>query len=350
MPPGRKSLFARFPKVDLHCHLDGSLRWETVRELAPASGVKLPSGAPESLRAWRAAAPGCRSLDAVLDMFQYLVPLLRRASHLERAAFELLEDCARDHVRYVEVRYAPSICVGKGFSAEASVEAVLKGVARGRRETGVEARVILCMLRGQKAADSRETLRLARKFHGRGVAALDLAGTESQPTGAYASYFEQARESGLGLTCHAGETGSREHLESALAFGVARIGHGTLLGREPRLLEQVRRRDICLEVSLSSNLATGAVPALEAHPFLEFHRSGAAVSLSTDDKGVFGIDLTHEYGLASRAGATFDELSAMALAGIKHAFLPEVDRQTLAVRMRRELTLLRRAASTAVAA
>lgn len=337
MAAARRSLPARLPKVDLHCHLDGSLRWDTVRELAPGAGVRLPDGAPESLRAWRGADPSCRSLDGVLEMFRYLVPLLRRGPNLERAACELLEDCARDNIRYVEVRYAPVLCAGPGFTAADSVAAVLKGLERGRRRTGVEARVILCLLRGQSAAESRETLRLARLYFGKGVAGLDLAGTESSPTRDYAPYFEAARAAGLGLTCHAGETAAREHLESALAFGVSRIGHGTGLRREPALLEQVRRRGICLEVSLSSNLATGAVPGLERHPFLEFLRGGAAVALSTDDKGVFGIDLTHEYALAARAGATPAELGALALAGAEHAFLPPAQRRRLAARMKKEL-------------
>ena len=337
----RPDLYSRLPKVDLHCHLDGSLRWDTVREFAPASGVRLPDGAPESLRAWRADAPGCRSLDAVLEMFSYLVPLLRRASHLERAAYELLEDCAADGIRYVEVRYAPTICAGRRFSAEDSVRAVLKGLERGRRKTGVEARLILCLLRGQTAADSRETVRLAKAYHGKGVVALDLAGTETEPTGPYGDYFREAAEAGLSLTCHAGETGGAEHLESAIAFGVARIGHGTALGDSPKLLERVRRAGVCVEVSLSSNLATGAVPALKAHPFLDFHRAGVPVSLSTDDKGVFGIDLTHEYALAAQAGAGFEDLRAMALAGAQHAFLPAAEKRALAARIRREFAALR---------
>jgi adenosine deaminase len=268
-------------------------------------------------------------------MFRYLVPVLRRADNLERAAYELAEDCHNDGVCYVEARYAPALTVAPGFTAEAGVRAVLKGLARAKKDFGVDSRVILCLLRGQKPAESRETVRIASRLKAAGVAALDLAGTETLPTRDYLPYFEQAKAAGLELTCHAGETGGREHLESALAAGVSRIGHGTALHQAPDLLEQVRRRGICVEVSLSSNVATGAVADLRAHPFLDFHRGGAAVCLNTDDKGVFGIDLSGEYRLAAAAGASQHELAALALAGARHAFLPPAQRRALAAKIRR---------------
>lgn len=331
--------YRKIPKTDLHCHLDGSLRWETVRELAPKAGVRLPVGAPESLRSWKADG-GCRTLDSALEMFQYLVPLLRTRPALERASTELLEDCAADGIRYVEVRFAPALCVSRTFSAEDSVTAVLAGLEAGRKATGVESRVILCLLRGQTPRESRETVRNALRFAGRGVTGLDLAGTESLPSDPFAPYFEEALDSGLAATCHAGETGERGHLEAALSFGVSRIGHGTALAGRPDLLRVVRRRGICVEVSLSSNWATGAVDDIAEHPFLDYHRAGVPVALCTDDRGVFGIDLAGEYRRASRAGAAAAELAAMALAGARHAFLPAADKRALVARMASELRML----------
>jgi len=283
-------------------------------------------------------------------MFKYLVPLLRTPENLERVAFELAADSAADGIRYLEVRYAPALTVHRGLTAEDSVAAVLRGLEAAGRRFGVESRLILCLLRGQSQRECRATLKAARRFAGRGVAGLDLAGTESARSADYAPYFEEGRSLGLGATCHAGETRDPEHLRAALGFGVSRIGHGTLLARRPELLREVRNRGICIEVSLSSNLATGAVPSVEMHPFLEFHRTGVAVCLNTDDREVFGIDLSHEYALALQAGAGFEELTAMALSGARHAFLPAEKKRALRARMSREIAALRRSLKAPVPA
>lgn len=339
-------LVREMPKVETHLHLDGALSPATVlalaraQEYAPLAGLTV-----DEIQRRTVVEMPRESLAAVLAAFGTVYPLLRRTDALELAARELVAQAARDRTRYVEVRFAPALNAAPGFSQEAALDAVLAGLAEGRRLHGVGSGVIVCLLRPPAFIDlaaNEAMLELAISRRGRGVVAIDLAGDEAAaPLADYAPLFRRARAGGLALTAHAGEAPGSRDLETALALGVDRLGHATLLAQRPDQLAEVVRRRIPLEVNLTSNLRTGAVARIADHPVRAWFRAGATIALSTDDPGVFAIDLPGEYLLLHRElGFTPSELAAVALQGFDALFLPEEERAKLRAAAEHDLARL----------
>lgn len=336
------------PKADLHCHLDGSLRPRTILELARERRVRLPADTLQGLLPFVRVAPTCRSLKEFLDVFHWVYPLLRDAAALERVAYELCEDCAAENIRHVEVRFAPTLNASEGFDTDAVVAAVLKGLRRGLKDTGVTSGVILCLFRSHGPKENRKAFgTLKRAFRATnglaepGVVGMDLAGDEARyPTLKYADFYDEARGLGIPTTCHAGETVGTANLRAALELQVKRIGHGIHLMEDPRLQQEVIRRGVPLEIGITSNVRTKAVPSLRAHPAAQFHRAGVKITLNTDDRGIIGIDLTHEYRAARKMGFTLEQLARIAAEAVDHLFLPLPDRECLRLRFDSEIRRL----------
>ncbi len=330
-------LLRRLPKTDLHCHLDGSLRPQTALELARRFRVKLPADNLEDLTPFLQVSPTCRSLKEFLDVFELLYPLLRRPEAVERLAYELVEDCAAENIRHVEARFAPELQATASFPTDAVVEAVLKGLKKGRRDFGTTSTVIICLFRSHGPAQNRRAFETLKRFfkpdsppEEPSVVGLDLVWDEARyPTTQYASFYEEARSLGIYTTCHAGETVGTANLKAALDLEVMRIGHGIHLMEDEKLLAEVVRRRVPLEIGITSNVRTKAVPDLESHPARAFHKAGVPVTLNTDDRGIMGIDLTHEYSQALRLGFTIPELARIVLDSVDHLFLPPQRRKAL---------------------
>lgn len=309
-------------KIELHCHLDGALRPATILELGRARGVKLPASRVSELIEHVQVRKPC-TLTECLKVFDLVLPLLQDSESLARAAYELVEDARNDNVRHLEVRFAPALHTSRGLSTDDAIAAVLRGLERARSAgLGVSSGVIVCLLRGLPEARNAAAFESLRRAHGKGVVGLDLAGDESRfPLGAYAKFFERARELGIPATCHAGEVRLSE-IRAAIDLGVARLGHATRLCDDASLLGEVRRRGIAIEVNLTSNVRTGSVPSIESHPARTWFEAGIPLSLNTDDRGLFGIDLTHEYEQALLAGFTPEELERLARDAARQAFAP----------------------------
>lgn len=328
------------PKVELHCHLDGSLRPATILELARERGVRLPAGTVEGIRPHVQVHGPC-SLGECLAVFERIYPLLRDSAALERVAYELCEDSAADNIRHLEVRYAPMLNAAPGFSPEATVEAVLRGLRRGQEAFGVSSGVLLCLFRSHGARENGAVVSVLKHYYRSSnglrtpsVVGMDLAGDETRfPTRLYAEFFEQARALGIPATCHAGEGPDPASLADALELGVRRIGHGTCLGAEPRLLAEVVRRRVAIEINLTSNLRTRSVAGLREHPARRFFDAGARMSFNTDDRGLFGIDLTHEYERALEAGFETEDVVRVSRDAVDQLFLPDADRAELRRRL-----------------
>lgn len=328
-------LIREMPKVETHLHLDGSLSPAVIRELADAQG--LPPFAGKSLAEIRARAvvdSPRGSLQGVLDAFATLLPLLKTPAALERAAFELMRAARTQNIRHVEVRFAPALLETPGFPLEDVLAAALRGLERGRRELGVSSGVIVCLIR-PFAFVSREQnermLELAVRHAGRGVVAIDLAGNEAAaPLSEFRDFYLRAKAAALRTTAHAGEVAGSRDLETALDLGVDRLGHATLLAGNAELSRRVRERGVVLEVNLTSNIRTGAVRSYAEHPVRAFYEAGVPVTLSTDDPGVFDIDLAHEYGvLAGPLRFTPEEILSVSFQGIDALFVPEARKREL---------------------
>ena len=227
--PLDRELLRLLPKAELHCHLDGSLRPETMIELGrePESRCPLPMRIATRVHARRR----CRHLEDYLERFAITLSVMQTESSLERVAFELAEDAAVDGVRYLEVRYAPVLNTREGLTLEQAVEAPLRGLARAEREHGVVGRVIVCSLRHMPLSVSQELAELAVAYRHHGVVGFDLAGGEAgNPARAHAPAFEYARSHDLPCTCHAGEGDDASLRARGDPRVLARIARGTLLG------------------------------------------------------------------------------------------------------------------------
>jgi adenosine deaminase len=342
-PPLDRDLLRRLPKAELHCHLDGSLRAETMMELGRELGKTMPARDPDSLREYM-RVDDARHLEDYLERFAITLSVMQTAPALERIAYELAEDAAADGVRYIEVRYAPVLNTREGLTLEQAVEAPLAGLARAEREHGIVGRVIVCALRQMPLSVSQELAELAVAYRHHGVVGFDLAGAEvGNPARVHAPAFEYALAHDLACTCHAGEGDDAGSVREAVhVCGVHRIGHATRLIEDASLTEYCNDHRVPLEICLTSNVQTRAARSYATHPFREYFRRGLNVVLNTDNRLMSGTTLTDEYLHAAHSlDFTFDELATVAMNGFESAFIPYPERVRLAARAREEIAALR---------
>lgn len=319
-----KELLSRLPKAELHVHLDGSLRPETMIELAREYGAQLPAWEPEALRD-HMHVKDARNLLDYLARFDTTLAVMQTAESLERIAYELAEDAARENVRYLEVRYCPALHTRDRLSLTDAVDAPLRGLRAAERDHKVRAQLIICGLRHMEPAVAVEMAELAVAYKDRGVIAYDLAGGEADnmPT-KFQEAFDIVANRNMAITIHAGEAAGPESIHEAVHHCHAnRIGHGTRLYEDPDLMRYVNDFRIPLEINLTSNVQTRVAPTLEAHPLRRFYDEGLVVSLNTDNRLISGTTVTEEYWRAHEAlDFDWDELCDLALMGFESAFLP----------------------------
>ena len=255
------SLFQQLPKTDLHVHLDGSLRIETILGLADEDGIELPAKTVDGLRRAMHCGENTGSLVEYLKAFDVTLRVMQTEKALTRIAYELAEDAARENVRYMEVRYAPMLHTRKGLRLTAVVEAVIDGLMEAQKDFGILSNVIVCGIRNISPESSLEMAQLAVAYKNRGVVAFDLAGAEyDHPAKHHLAAFQLVRDNNINVTIHAGEAYGPESIHQAIhVCGAHRIGHGCRLREDGDLLHYVNDFRIPLECCPSSNVQTGAV-------------------------------------------------------------------------------------------
>ncbi|MHC4600422.1 MAG: adenosine deaminase [Planctomycetota bacterium] len=324
--------FQTMPKADLHVHIDGSVRPATIVDLAREGGVNLPTTDPVALAEAVSVGPECSSLSDFLKTFDVFYPLLKSPGALERIAFEMVEDAADDGVSYLEARFAPVLQSSAEFPIAEAVGAALRGFHAGLSSRGIDGGLLLCCYRSESPASSEETVEAALRFREEGVVGLDLAGDElNHPGLPHLPPFVRARKAELPVTVHAGEVGPVANIQEALfLFGARRLGHGVRLVEDPELLAYVAGEWIPVETCLTSNVQTGAVPSLEAHPLRALIEAGVHTTLNTDDPAVCRTSLSREYALAAKAfGLSLAELRRIAENGFAAAFRQESGREAM---------------------
>ncbi|HEV2291484.1 MAG TPA: adenosine deaminase [Gemmatimonadales bacterium] len=334
-----RDLLRRLPKAELHVHLDGSLRPETMIDLARAARVELPARDPDALRRYM-LVDNARDLEDYLKRFDVTIALLQDPSAIERVAYEMVEDARADGIRYLEVRYCPVLSTRQGLTIEDAVAAEWRGLQRGQREFGVRAAIINCSLRHYAPEVSTDLARRSVALRDHGVVAFDLAGGEAgRPPAVHREAFDIAEQGGLGITIHAGEAAGAESIAQAVHLCHAtRIGHGTRLFEDPALKALLRDRRVLLETNITSNVQTHAVASAAAHPVRGYLADGLAATLCTDSWLMNGTSLTNEYWLAHTAlGLGRAEIDRMILHGFDGAFLPWPEKQALLADVREEL-------------
>lgn len=327
------------PKVQLHDHLDGGLRPETVIELARDQKYdKLPTQDPGTLAEWFHRGANRGSLPLYLEGFAHTTGVMQTAEALERVAYEMMEDMKKDGVVYVETRFAPVFHTDKGLHWEEIVSSALRGLERGKRDFGVEYGLIISAMRNMNL--SEEMAQLAVDFRDRGVVGFDLAGEEGgYPPKKHVEAFHYIQRQNFNITIHAGEGFGKESIWQAIQWcGAHRIGHATRLiedivmvdGKTVRLgslAQYVLDKRIPLEICLSSNVHTGAAKNLQEHPFGIYYREKFRVTLNTDNRLMSTTSLSKEFEIAEEVfHLTFGEMEKLSINAMKSAFIPYGDR------------------------
>jgi len=314
------------PKFDLHVHLDGSMRPETVIELADA----LPPERrfPPDLDLRQALIPPRRcTLEEYLRAFSITVGVLQSEAALERAAYELCEDTARENVIYMEIRFAPLLHMRNGLNPQQVIESVLAGMHRAEENYPIHTGLILCGMKQEPPDRSIETARLGAVYRDKGVVAFDLAGPENGfPPALHHQAIEIARKSGLHVTIHAGEGCCPAHIREAIDLGAERIGHGVYLYQDPDTEQMVRERGIPLEVCPTSNLQiSGVMDSYSEHPFKRYLDEGIPVTINTDNRLMSQIDVTHELEqMIDAFSLSHDQVKEVLLNSANATFTPEM--------------------------
>jgi adenosine deaminase len=326
----------RLPLLDLHRHLDGSIRLETVLEVALEQGIELPAYDLEALRPHVVVEGRADGLMDFIGRFRWLTAILHDLDTCRRVAYENVVDAKGEGIDYIELRFSPwFMAETHGLDPAGVVEAVADGVVAAERDTGVRAQIIGIMSRTYDTESCHRELDalLAHRDH---LVAIDLAGDEVKfPAPLFREHFRRARDAGLHVTVHAGEVDGPQSVWSAIReLGASRIGHGIHSLEDPALVEFLVDRRIGLEIAITSNIQVGIIPDYPEHPVKRILEAGIVANLNTDDPAISGIDLRHEFEVAGpRAGLTPAHTRLAQANALEMAFLSEREKRELRLRV-----------------
>jgi aminodeoxyfutalosine deaminase len=289
-----------YPKIELHVHLEGTVRPETLLEIARRNGYALPADTVEGL----APLYDYRDFAHFIDVWVLTTNALRTRADFRQVVVDYAEEAAGFGAVYLEAIFSPAERISRGISWDEIFGGYCDGAEEARELHGVEVRLTPDIYRGLSLEGAMELVRVAARYRDRGVVAVGLGGLEADfPPEPYAPAFELARAEGLASVPHAGEVAGPASIRGALgALHADRIRHGIRAVEDPALVEELREREIVLDVCPISNVRTGAVPSLERHPLRELRAAGVRCSVSTDDPAMFDTDLGREYEAAASLG------------------------------------------------
>jgi adenosine deaminase len=317
------------PKIELHSHLDTSVRINTVADLGKKQGVVLPADLYSAL----VVPMDNTSLVEYLKRIDWQILVLQTEEAIYRATYELLEDYANENTVYVEIRFAPQLFTRKGLTDYQVIAASSRAVRDAERDFKIKSNLIMCCLRHEDEETSLNVVKNALKARDNGfpVVALDIAADESLPGHPHVKAFELAQKENLHRTCHAGEAEGADSIRYALeVFGAERIGHGVRLREDRNLLDYVRRHKIALEMCPTSNIQTKATPNLADHPANDYLDTGIPVTINTDGRTTTHTSLTKEYAsMVRQFDWGRDEIRQSLINAAHAAFLPSAGRSAL---------------------
>ncbi|MBF0501436.1 MAG: adenosine deaminase family protein [Candidatus Riflebacteria bacterium] len=363
MPAITRELLERLPKTDLHCHLDGSMRLQTILSLAESYKIRLPADNEDDLRKLIVMNEGCSSLVDYLKVFDVTLLVLQTDEALERAAYELAEDAAHENVRYLEVRFAPILHTNSLLPFEKIFESVIAGLLRAEKRYKIKTGLLVCGMRNFPS----EISHMARRLHDRlytfsdvelsrilaiqtakvttrlsekypTIVGFDIAGPESgYPAKDFYDAFQEIINGHMSITIHAGEAYGPESIEQAVKYCHAhRIGHGTRLieakddSRLRTLYRYFKDKRIPIEICLTSNLQTGTVKSIENHPIKTFLEDKLRCTICTDNRLVSDTTVTDEYlRLAETFNLSAKDLYKLVIYGFESTFLPYEEREAI---------------------
>jgi aminodeoxyfutalosine deaminase len=342
MSPGASSLenfVSRLPKVELHLHLEGSIRPETLRELSRAKN-RLHQETEDWIEKRVRSNFHYQTPQEFLQAFKLLTLLLESPQDYALVTTRLCQWLTEQNVKYAEVTLSAGVILWKKQPVDAIFEAVREATAEAEARLGVRVRWIFDAIRHFGMEHARQVLNWAARLRSQGVVAFGIGGDETRgPANLFTQVYREARDAGLHVTAHAGEFGGPESIRAAVELlGAERIGHGLTAARDPALMAMLCERKIPLEVCPTSNVCTGLVPRLENHPLPRFLQAGLTITLNSDDPGLFGTSLENEFLRAAGAfGLTHEQLGGFSETAIRVSFLPEDDKDSLLKTLRSEL-------------
>ncbi|TAK10924.1 MAG: adenosine deaminase [Anaerolineae bacterium] len=318
------------PLFDLHRHLDGSIRLETILDLGRQHNLPLPAWEIEALRPHVQVMEPQPGVMAFLEKFNWMIGVLVDYEACRRVAYENVLDARNEGIAYVELRFSPwFMAQGHGLDPAGIVEAVAAGVDEGRRETGIGVKLIGIISRTYGPETGMKELQALLTQRDK-LVGLDLAGDEANYPGAwFEEHFRIGREAGWRITAHAGEAAGPESVWQALrGLGAERVGHATRINEDPALVDYLAERGICIEANLTSNVQTSTVASLAAHPMKGWLERGLKATLNTDDPGISRINLPYEYDVAApAAGLSVEQIRQAQKNATAGAFLTEDERK-----------------------
>lgn len=338
-PRQTDEFYKQLPKVELHRHLEGSLRFETIQELASDPALNLPLGTQLS-RLVQVHDEDPRTFSNFLAKFTPLRQLYRSPEIIRRVTQEAIEDAAEDNIRYLELRFSPvALSRTEGFDLAQVMDWVMQSAAESALEFDIPTNLLATINRHEGVDLAVEVTHLASERCGDGIVGLDLAGNEADFSAVpFKSIIQQAHTSGLHLSIHAGEWGPGDNVRYALEhLSADRISHGIRVLESPRGIALARQNNTAFEVCPTSNYQSGAVARMESHPLPQMLSHGLNVTINTDDPGISQIRLSDEYQLVCEVyGVSRSQLCNMTVAAARAAFIPMTEREALAAEIRTE--------------
>ena len=321
------------PKVELHCHLDGSLSRNFIEK---RFGRKVSQ---EEL----SVSDDCRSLNEYLEKFDLPGQCLMDEEGLREAGYDVLRSMHQENVCYAEVRFAPLLSETSDMDCRKVIEAVIAGMNKGKQDFGVEYGIITCAMRHHNAEENLRMLQIAREYLGDGVCAADLAGAEAlYPMSEFMDVFETVKNLGMPFTLHAGECGNVQNIIDSVEAGAGRIGHGIAMRGHRELQSELAKQGIGIEMCPISNLQTKAVQSTAEYPLREFLDAGLKVSINTDNRTVSNTSLAKELEFVQKTyGVSDEEIRKMMQNAVETAFARDDVKERLQKKMDMKLESLR---------
>ncbi|MCY7186847.1 adenosine deaminase [Streptococcus gallolyticus] len=325
-----KSTLKDLAKAELHCHLDGSISLEVIRQLAEMANITVPVSDKE-LKQLVVAPENAESLMDYLKTFDFVRPLLQTKEALHLAAYDVARQAAQENVIYTEIRFAPELSMDECLSASETVEAVLAGLKQAEEEFGIVAKVLVCGMKQSPKEVARDIFEHVVELAEKGLVGFDFAGNELDfPPAQLADLIKETQALGLPMTFHAGECGCAHYIADSIALDIKRIGHSTAIYNQPELIQEFIEKGVTAELCLTSNLQTKAAKSLDEFPFLALKNAGAKITINTDNRTVSDTNLTKEYALfVKHFGVSVADFLAFNKNAIQASFTNEAQKAEL---------------------
>jgi len=320
------------PLIDLHRHLDGSIRLETILELGKKNNIPLPANDLEGLKPFVQIVEPTPDIVTFFEKFKYMIGILVDYEACQRVAYENVEDAYLEGIDYIELRFSPKFMAGPhGLDPAGIVEAIIEGTDKAQRNLDIQVNLIGILSRTYGPDQCWLELESLLQYKDQ-ITALDLAGDEvNYPGSLFVDHFKEGREAGWHITVHAGEEGGPDFIWQALEeLGAERIGHGVSAARDPMLMDYLVNNSIGVESNLTSNIQTRVVDKYVNHPLRTFLEKGILATINSDDPGISNIDLNYEYEIAApAAGLSHQQITQAQKNSLEAAFLSDQEKQNL---------------------